>query len=144
MSKDYTVTIKVVREMHLSVAYLSGFVFFCTLAKATTGYNSKSYSCYLFLTSMFTLIGTCFTGYLAYLAFYSPCSTEIVEIFKTATKTILSSFTNNLPPPEKGVFGEKNVIMLRDDDQYGVLIFILDAVNLLFYASIFIASISTC
>lgn len=140
--KDHTITIKDVRNMHLNVIYLSGFLFVFCLAKSVLGYKSKSYCCYRFLITLFTLVCTIFTGYLAYLALYSPCALKSSEIATNLGKTLLSPFVDQLPSPDRGMFGETTVLDVTKEDRNGLIIFILDATNFVFYLSIFLSSLT--
>ena len=130
--------------MHITVATLSGFLLLICLAKSATGYNSKSYSCYLCIIGFFTFLVTLFTGYLAYLAFYSPCAPKIGEVASNLGRSFFGSITDSLPPPEKGFFGESNVLTVAQDDREGVLIFIFDVLNFIFYFAVFLTSTFLC
>lgn len=142
--KDVTITIKQVREAHLTIAYGSGFIILLCLAKSATG-QSRSYSCYLLLIGISTFIATLSTGYLAYLAFYSPCSTKINGILTSMEKTVVGMFSSSLPAPERSVFGETSVFSPSNrDDRQGVLIFLFDLVNFILYCSAFLKSTLLC
>lgn len=143
-SKDVKLSVMDVRNMHLTVAVLSGFLVLISLAKSATGYNSKSYSCYLFIIGLFTFFVTLFTGYLAYLAFYSPCAPRVGELATNISRTLFGSISDSLPAPDKGLFGESNVLSVANEDRNGVLIFIFDLVNFIFYFAVFLTSTLLC
>lgn len=141
--KDVSITINNVRDMHLFVAYGSIFILILCLAKCAGG-DSHSHSCYLLLMTLTTFMGTLFTGYLAYLAFYSPCSLKASELISNTLKTIVGSMADTLPAPDKRVFGESNVIDLAREDAPGVWIFFIDVFNFILYLSGFISAFVLC
>lgn len=141
-AKDVNITISQVREMHLFVVYMSIFILFLCLAKASTG-RSKSYACYMFLIGLATLITAVFTGYLAYLTFYSPCSLKLAELATNAVRTIMGSF-EKIPSPEKGVFNESNVFQLYREDKSGLTIFLIDIFNFMTYLTFFVNATMLC
>lgn len=142
-AKDISITVYKIRDMHMYVAYGSIITLLICLAKCSSG-ESPSYSCYLTMISLTTLVGTLFTGYLAYLAFYSPCSLKIGEIFANTVKTAFGKILDNLPPPDRKVFGESNVFDLGREDREGVWIFMIDIFNFVLYLSAFISATTLC
>lgn len=140
---NFDITIGKVREMHGYVAAGSVVIIVLCFLKSCTG-RSKSYSCYLFLMGLCTFAMALFTGYLAYLSFYSPCVASVNDLFSKAMKSLAASVSENLPNPERGLFNEKNVLNYMEQDSKGVLIFIFDAVNFVFYFSAFLTASLMC
>lgn len=138
-SKDISIKVYDVREMHLYVAYGSLFLLLISLAKCGSG-ESNDYSCYLFLVRLSTFIAAVYTGYLAYLAFYSPCTLKMGDLATNALKT-LGSLVGEMPSPDKGLFGESNVIQVAQDDKPGALIFFMDIFNFILYFAAFMGSV---
>lgn len=142
-SKDCSITIQMVHRWHLNMAYGSVFMVLLSLAKCSTG-RSKNYSCYLFLVGICSLVATIFSGYLAYLAFYSPCTMKGSDIITNVGKTAISFIADSLPSPDKGYFNESNVFKSAEDDKPGVIIFLVDVVNFIAYFVMFITSTVLC
>lgn len=136
-TKDIAINVYDVRNMQLYTAYASVFLLIVCLTKCSTG-ESKSYSCYFTLVGFTTFVLTLYTGYLAYLAFYTPCALKGQELAANAIKTFAGIFDSKLPSPDKGLFHESNVFQLIDEDKEGVLIFFVDFMNFIFYLSGFI------
>lgn len=143
-NKDLKISISTVRDMHLTVASASGLIVLLCVVKSAMGFRGKSHSCYLFLIGVLTFFVTLFTGYLAYLSFYSPCALKVNELFSNLLKTSLGSLTDSLPAPERGVFGESNVIQVANEDRRGVAIFAIDLSNFAFYFAAFLTSTLLC
>ena len=143
-SKDLKISITDVRNLHINVVYMSALIAVLCLLKSATGYSSKSYSCYLFLTGLLTFFATITTGYLAYLTFYSPCAIKTNEIFTNLSKTLAGSLADSLPSPDRGLFGESNVLQVADEDRKGVLIFFIDVANFFAYFVAFLTATLLC
>lgn len=141
-SKDLDITIQMVRDMHLPVAGMSLFIVLICLMKSCCGYKSKSYSCYLFIIGLTTFCITLFTAYLAYLAFWSTCANTIGEIASNTAKTLIGRFVDKLPSPEN--METTNVFNVTGEDRNGMIIFLLDLANAIFYGSIFLVSTTLC
>jgi hypothetical protein len=144
LNKDVEIKISDIRNEHLNVAYAGGFLIIVCLLKSAIGFRGKSHSFYLFIVGLFSFFMCAHNAYLSYLTFYSPCVLNSGEVLSGAAKTIISKFTDHLPTPDKGIFGESNVIALAKDDGNGLAIFIMDVTNAIFYFSIFLSSMSLC
>lgn len=142
-NKDLDITFSTVRYMHLDVACGSCVIFILCVVRAISG-KSSSYSCYLFLMGLCSFVLTLHTGYLAYLAFFSPCAINFNEYLRNGAKSFLASISDSLPAPDRGFFGEKSVFNYVEDDRKGVLIFVADLVNFLLYFGTFINAIVLC
>ena len=141
-AKDVNVRIQDVRDAHIVVAYGSIVVLFVCLINCLPG-ERRNYSCYLLLIGLSTFVGTIYTGYLAYLAYYSPCSLKVNELLANSLKTVIGAF-ENLPSPDKGLFNESNVFQLASEDREGVIIFFIDLFNFFLYLSAFVSAILLC
>lgn len=142
VNKDFEIKIKDVRQQHLTMAYASGFIIIVCLLKNAIGFGGKSHGCFLFLVGLFSFIMCLHNGYIAYLAFYSPCT--LGDFTTSAAKTVISKFVDSLPTPDKGLFGESNVIAEAKNDANGLAIFLMDIMNAIFYLSIFLSSTTLC
>lgn len=142
-NKDFIVRLNDVRDAQLTIAYGSVIVLLVCMIKCGTG-QSKSYSCYIFLIALMTFFGTLCTGYLAYLAYWSPCSLKLSEVISNAGKSILGLIADQLPSPDKRLLNESNVFQLAQDDKAGVMIFFLDLSNFIVWLSAFISAILLC
>lgn len=142
-SKDFTIRVYDVRDAHMHVVYFSVAALFLAFIKAASG-RSKHYGCYLFLIGLITFLATIHTGYLAYLAFYTPCTLTGSQIVSGTLKSAASLFDTSLPSPDKGLMGEKSVFDYIRDDRDGVIIFFMDLFNFILYLSAFVGSTLLC
>lgn len=142
-NKDFVIRVNDVREAQLNIAYGGVLILLLCLIKCGTG-ESKSYSCYIFLIALMTFFGTIFTGYVAYLAYWSPCTLKLSEVLQNASKSVLGFLADNLPSPDKRLLNESNVFQLAQDDKPGVLVFFLDFFIFVMYLSGFISATLLC
>lgn len=142
-SKDFTVYVNDVRDAHLHVIYVSVAILLLAFIKAATG-RSKSYGCYLFLIGLITFIATIHLGYLAYLAFFTPCTLNGSQLASGLIKGAVSLFDTSLPSPDRRMLGEKSVFDYIKDDRDGVIIFFIDFFNFILYLSAFVSSTLLC
>lgn len=144
-SADLEITIGNVRDSHILVFYISVALMLLSLVKCMFG-DCKNYSCYLFVMAVVSLLGTLLTVYIAWLAFYSPCGTNLKNLATNTLKTIAGKMVDTLPSPDKGIFGESNVLQQFKDghDVNGLVVFMIDAFNCILYLSLFISSTILC
>lgn len=142
-SKDFTIHVNDVRDAHLHVIYMSVAILILAFIKAATG-KSNSYGCYLFLIGLITFIATIHLGYLAYLAFFTPCTLNGSQIASGVIKGAVSLFETSLPSPDKRMLGEKSVFDYIRNDKDGVIIFFIDLFNFILYLSAFVSSTLLC
>lgn len=142
-NKDVVIRVNDVREAQLNIAYGSVLILLLCLIKCGTG-QSKSYSCYILLIALMTFFGTIFTGYVAYLAYWSPCTTKLSELLQNTAKSVFGLIADHLPSPDKRLLAESNVFQLAQDDKAGVLIFFLDFFIFVMYLSGFISASLLC
>lgn len=141
---NVTIYLSGVCELHQYIILGSFLIFIICLLKCCTGKN-RSYSCYLFVMVILNFIMTLVTGYIAYLAFFSPCALGLKDLVTAGIKTGLGAILKDpLPAPDKGVFNEPNVFQYAREDGYGVIIFLIDLFSFIAYVSGFLTGLSLC
>lgn len=144
-ANDLYITVFTVRDYHMTVAAMSFLVLVVTILKCCCLGTSKNHSCYLFTAGLLTLVCTLATGYLAYLAFYSPCTLKLQELAANWMKTLVGKLVNEpLPRPDREIFGESNVIKFAEADKLGLTVFILDIFSFALYLGAFAGSLNLC
>lgn len=139
-AEDTVITVYTVRDGQLTTAFLGAVIFAVAILRCCQG-ATKTYSCYLTLVAILTFIATIITGYLSYLAYYSPCPASFEHIATNLVKTFVSKLATSVPSPERGIFGEANVFTYVKEDPSGVTIFALNLFMCLINASIFLSSL---
>lgn len=105
--------------------------------------RSDHHGCYVFLMSVSLFFITILSGYVAYLSFYSPCTTEISQNLVAFGKTIINTFSDETPRfLDKEIANANNVFQWTQQDIKGVWIFLIDVFNFIIFLSGFFSAVS--